>query len=120
MRIYRSSEGKIICGVCKGISEYFDVDVTIVRILCLALMFLGGIGVLLYILACLIFPKKGEDVLKEVDEEKRRRDAALLLITIGVLTILFSTVPIEVMKIAILTAVGVFFIAAGVWILRKD
>ena len=31
--LYRIEEGKMICGVCNGLAEYFNMDVTIVRAL---------------------------------------------------------------------------------------
>lgn len=27
-RLYRVEEGKMVCGVCAGIAEYFDIDPT--------------------------------------------------------------------------------------------
>ena len=32
-RLYRSDENKVICGVCGGLGEYFNIDPTIVRLL---------------------------------------------------------------------------------------
>lgn len=31
-RLYKSREDKMVCGVCGGIAEYFDVDPTLVRL----------------------------------------------------------------------------------------
>lgn len=60
-RIYRSSKDRILCGVCSGIAKYFNVDPVIVRLLWIALTLLSfGVGVLLYIIACLVIPKEGE------------------------------------------------------------
>jgi len=36
-RLYRSNNDAIICGVCGGIAEYFDVDPSFVRIITLVL-----------------------------------------------------------------------------------
>ena len=30
-RLYKSSENSMLCGVCGGIAEYFDIDPTLVR-----------------------------------------------------------------------------------------
>ena len=60
-RLYKIEQGKIICGVCGGIAEYFDIDPSLVRIITIvASMFLGaGIGGLVaYIIAACILPKK--------------------------------------------------------------
>jgi len=55
-KLYKSSTQKMAAGVCGGIAEYLDVDVTIVRILFLILCIGGGSGLLLYILAAMIMP----------------------------------------------------------------
>lgn len=55
-RLYRSSREKMVGGVCGGIAEYFDVDVTLVRLIAIITLFMGGAGILLYIAALLIIP----------------------------------------------------------------
>ena len=57
-RLYKTDEGKIICGVCAGLAEYLDVDPTVVRLLWAALICCGGTGILLYIVCAIIFPNK--------------------------------------------------------------
>ena len=49
---------KKIAGVCGGIAEYLNVDSTIVRLICIALVFGWGTGLLAYIVAALIMPTK--------------------------------------------------------------
>ena len=34
-RLYRSRTNRIICGVCGGVGEYFGVDPTIIRLVCM-------------------------------------------------------------------------------------
>jgi phage shock protein PspC (stress-responsive transcriptional regulator) len=46
--LYRDPDNKIIGGVCSGLAAYFGVDVVIIRIAFIALLFLGGISLLLY------------------------------------------------------------------------
>ncbi len=55
-RLYKSRQHRIIDGVCGGIAEYFDVDVTIVRLLFVLVTLLGGTGLVLYIVAMIIMP----------------------------------------------------------------
>ncbi len=55
-RLYRSDDDRIIAGVCGGIGEYIGIDPVIVRILWVLTLFLGGSGVIAYILAWLIIP----------------------------------------------------------------
>lgn len=57
-RLYRVNEGKILCGVCMGLSEYFEIDVTIVRLIWVFISLVYGSGILLYIIATLIMPIK--------------------------------------------------------------
>jgi phage shock protein C len=57
-RLYRSRDQKMIAGVCGGIAEYTRVDPTLVRILMLALMFFGGIGLLPYIILWIVIPEE--------------------------------------------------------------
>ncbi len=57
-RLYRVNEGKILCGVCMGLSEYFEIDVTTVRLIWVFISLVYGSGLLLYIIAALIMPIK--------------------------------------------------------------
>ncbi len=56
-KLYRSNTDKKICGVCGGIAEYFNVDSTLVRLICIILIFGVGFGLLSYIIAALVMPK---------------------------------------------------------------
>ena len=60
--LYKIEEGKKLWGVCGGIAEYFDVDPTVIRLLWLILIFCVGTGILAYIIAAIIMPKKSEIV----------------------------------------------------------
>jgi len=57
-RLYRSKKEKILGGVCGGIAEYFNKDPTLIRLLWILFTFLGGAGILAYIIAWIIIPKK--------------------------------------------------------------
>jgi phage shock protein C len=58
VRLSRPRDQKKIAGVCAGFARYFDVDVTLMRILWLAVaVFSGGLGVLVYIAAWIIMPR---------------------------------------------------------------
>ena len=58
-RLYRIEEGKMLCGVCGGIANYFGVDPTIVRLLW-AVVSIGsmGTGLVAYFVAAAIIPKE--------------------------------------------------------------
>ena len=55
-QLYKSNTNKKIAGVCGGIGEYFGIDPTIVRLGFVALTFLAGGGLVVYILAAIIMP----------------------------------------------------------------
>ncbi|MBI2499093.1 PspC domain-containing protein [Candidatus Woesearchaeota archaeon] len=58
-RLYKSSSNKVLFGVCGGIGEYLDIDPTVVRLLWVIFTALSmGAGILVYIIAALIIPKK--------------------------------------------------------------
>ena len=54
-RLYRSRENRMICGVCGGIADYFNVDPTLFR-LGLVLLACTGSGILAYFIAAIIIP----------------------------------------------------------------
>lgn len=56
-RLYRSSTNYMICGVCGGIGEYFNIDPTLVRLAWVIFSFMGGSGILAYIITSIIIPK---------------------------------------------------------------
>ena len=59
-RIYKNREQKMLCGVCAGLAEYFDIDPTLVRVLWAVISLGYGIGLLAYIVCAIVFPDKSE------------------------------------------------------------
>ena len=59
-RLYRSKNSRMLCGVCGGIAEYFDIDPTLVRLGWALFCALGGSGILAYIIAAIIIPPSPE------------------------------------------------------------
>jgi phage shock protein C len=57
-KLYRSSKDKMIGGVAAGLAEYFDIDPTLIRVLFVITLFLGGTGILAYILLWIIVPEE--------------------------------------------------------------
>ena len=55
-RLYRSESSRMLCGVCAGIAENFNLDPTLIRLAWALFCILGGSGVLAYILAAIIIP----------------------------------------------------------------
>lgn len=56
-KLFRDPEDKKLGGVASGIAKYFGVDVAVVRILFLISIFLGGFGLLLYIVLWVAVPE---------------------------------------------------------------
>jgi phage shock protein C len=57
-RLIRPRAGRKIAGVCAGMAEYFDLDVTLVRVLWLIVAFMTGIGLLAYPIAWIVMPEE--------------------------------------------------------------
>jgi len=62
-RFYRDPDGKKIAGICSGIAEYFDIDVTIVRFITLVAI-LAGITVFIYVVIWIVTPEALSSVQK--------------------------------------------------------
>ncbi|MCC9136282.1 GIN domain-containing protein [Pontibacter silvestris] len=56
-RLYRDPEDKKLAGIASGLGKYFGVDVSVVRILFLASVLLGGSGVIIYIILWVAVPE---------------------------------------------------------------
>jgi phage shock protein C len=121
-RLFRSRKDKMISGVAGGIAEYFDVDPTLIRILFVVTLFLGGSGILAYIILWIVIPEepvvvkdagkdststsseanadsnetKSEEAYKKAyddQREKRRRTAGGILLIIGTLFLVDNMFP---------------------------
>ena len=58
-KLYRLDKG-MLCGVCGGIAEYFNIDASLVRLIAAALCLAGGLSIWVYIIAAIILPKKSD------------------------------------------------------------
>jgi phage shock protein PspC (stress-responsive transcriptional regulator) len=56
-RMYRDPDHRIIGGVCAGIGAYWRIDPLIIRIIFLALILVGGLGILLYLILYIVLPE---------------------------------------------------------------
>lgn len=61
-RLCKSRNNKMICGVCAGIADYFNIDPSIVRVLWAVLALAAGTGVLAYIACAIILPEGDTEV----------------------------------------------------------
>ena len=57
-RLYRSRSDRMLFGVAGGMARYLDLDPSLVRIAWVLLVFAGGAGLLLYIVAAIVIPEE--------------------------------------------------------------
>lgn len=62
----RSRTDSKLAGVCGGIAAYFNIDVTLVRILWVISSILGGPGIGIYIICAIVIPK--EPIVRSYDQ----------------------------------------------------
>jgi phage shock protein C len=70
-RIYRDTENQKVFGVCAGLSDYFDLDVTLIRVLWLIAVLCAGTGLLAYLIMAIVVEPK-EVVLRRIQKEKQK------------------------------------------------
>lgn len=70
-RLYRDEKKGKVGGVCQGLSDYFGIDPTLLRVVFLLLLFLPGRFpiVLIYIILWVVLPEK-KTVVKVYSEEE--------------------------------------------------
>jgi len=61
-RLYKSDDNKVVAGIIGGLGEYFDLDPVLLRVIWLLIVVFTGVlpGVIAYIIAMSIVPKKPE------------------------------------------------------------
>ena len=57
-RLYRSEDNRMIAGVCAGLAEYIDIDPTIVRLLFVLGLFVGGATFWAYLVMMMVVPEE--------------------------------------------------------------
>jgi len=53
---YRAREGRMIAGVCRGLSERFALPLALVRVLFILSVFAGGWGIIVYVALWIAMP----------------------------------------------------------------
>ena len=104
-KLYRSTENRIVAGVCGGIAEYFETDPILVRIIFIFISLIGAAGILLYIILWFMIPeknseqKKHEEFVHEVKNHIQKNHHAargvvgFFIILIGVLLLIDQFYP---------------------------
>ncbi len=56
-KLFRNPDSRVLGGVAGGIASYFGIDVSVVRLIFVLSIFLGGAGILIYIILWIITPE---------------------------------------------------------------
>ncbi len=56
-KLYRDPNDKRVAGVCSGLAWYFDVDLTLIRVLMLVALFCGSAGFWIYVILWIAVPQ---------------------------------------------------------------
>ena len=107
-RLERSSQNKMIAGVCGGLGRYFDLNPTVFRLGVIVLTLLGGAGVLVYVAAILVVPREGEEQSIAERVLAKRRDHPVQLVALAL---------VGVAIFALLEQAGTWPSAGGAWVL---
>ena len=59
--LMRSRSNRKLFGVAGGLAEYFNIDVSIVRLIFIALFLMGSVGLWAYLIAALVMPLNPSD-----------------------------------------------------------
>jgi phage shock protein C len=71
-RLYRSRDHRMIAGVAYGLGEFLGIDPTIIRLLFVFSIFLGGTGALVYFVMMLVVPEEPLEGAIEVTEPEAK------------------------------------------------
>jgi phage shock protein C len=93
----RSSEDRVIAGVCGGLGRYLGVDPIVLRIAFVVLTIAGGSGIILYVVAVLVIPNErpGDTlgVVRSMPGATGRVLAGTGLIALGTILLLDRVLP---------------------------
>jgi phage shock protein PspC (stress-responsive transcriptional regulator) len=110
-KLYRSRKQKIIAGVAGGLSDYFNIDPVIIRILFVVFSILHGSGILIYIILWIAIPEEPFDVAYNINNQSEPNNTntndipptknscsprfitGLILVFIGVVFLLNNLIP---------------------------
>lgn len=106
-KLYRNISDKMIGGVASGLSDYLDIDVTIIRIIFVLMAFFGLSGFLIYVILWIVVPEKpfiytytdsrkheepepAVDPLPYAEPVKPKRRSGRARVTIGLILVIFG------------------------------
>ena len=109
-QLFRNEQKGKIGGVCAGLGEYFEVDITLIRALFLVALLGFGSGFLMYVILWIVLPERSQTFQesninetfeanqstvfpKESKLKKENVIGALVLITLGVIFLADEFIP---------------------------
>jgi len=112
-RLYRSHKNSVIGGVCGGLGDYLNTDPLVFRILFAVAFFVGGSGLLIYVILWIVIPQdeipvvntsnnidmENETKTDNMEEQKKPQKndgnlwGGLILITLGAIFLIDRFVP---------------------------
>jgi phage shock protein C len=97
MRLRRSTQDRVIAGVCGGLGRYFNTDPVWFRIAFVVVTLAGGAGILIYLIAWLIIPEAGPDEVLSGQVASLGEHgpvvAGIVLIGVGLVLLINTLVP---------------------------
>lgn len=118
-RVHRSRDNRVIAGVCGGLGAYLGIDPVLLRLAFVGLVFLGGGGVLLYILAWIVMPEESgsdEVISSPLADHQARLIVGGALIALGALLlgrVFLSWIDARVLWSVVLMGVGAVIVMKG-------
>jgi phage shock protein C len=122
-RLYRARDQQMLGGVCMGIARYFNVDVTLVRLLWAIGGLAGGIGIPAYTIAWIIIPEEPRhgdaiDITPGIEEKNvDTRTIGLIIIAIGMFLLIRQFLPVSFFRYyfwpLVLIGVGLLLVWGG-------
>ena len=68
---FKRGKDKQVAGVCSGIAEYFDLDVTLVRVICIILCLFCTPALFIYIILAIVSLEEDNDDTNDDNYEER-------------------------------------------------
>ena len=93
----RSREDHVLGGVCGGLGRYLGLDAVLLRLAFVLLLFAGGVGILIYVLAWIVIPEEqpGDELGEAHVHTSGGAGGAFgfLLVAIGAVLLVHAVVP---------------------------
>jgi phage shock protein C len=96
VRLTRSTNDRMIAGVCGGLGRYFGVDPVWFRLAFVVLALGGGSGVLIYLIAWIVVPEATDQAVAHRTTSQLERGpmvAGILLVGVGSMLLFNNLIP---------------------------